>query len=93
MKAKLLTLLVLLTGCERSVYDDWTSARTAETADIADVNARNALAQVSSLKAKVVELEQQNEALRREVQDLERRNELIMESLSSFQRTYNSHTH
>ena len=41
--------LLALCACDRSVYSGWSSTKTAERADIADANARNALAKIAAL--------------------------------------------
>jgi hypothetical protein len=58
-----LAVLLALTGCDRSFYSDWSREKTAERADIADVNARNGLARIEELQGEVEDLRRQVETL------------------------------
>ena len=47
----------------RTFYSDWSRTRTAERADIADVNARNALAGIAELESQLSELKSEVDTL------------------------------
>ena len=55
--------VVSLGGCDSSVYSDWSRTKTAERADIAEVNARNALARISELEGEIADLKSQVDTL------------------------------
>ena len=52
-------VLIAIGGCNRSVYSDWSREKTAERADIADVNARNSLARIAELESEISSLKSQ----------------------------------
>ena len=62
---------IMLGGCNDSVYSGWSREKTAERADIADVNARNGLARIAELESEVGDLKNQVEALESKLQSEE----------------------
>lgn len=58
-----LALALILASCERAPYSDWSRTKTAEAADIADANARTALARVQELQSEAETMGQRIDAL------------------------------
>jgi hypothetical protein len=79
---------LLLGSCDGHTLGD-----TYNLADVANANARNALAAAERLGARADELEQKLQRLEREMQDRERMEDAISIDLRNFMDQYNRHTH
>ena len=59
VRAAVVGAFLILSACDRSPYADWSNKKTAERADVADVNARNALTQLVDARDRIESLERQ----------------------------------
>lgn len=98
--AVICALAVPLWGCERGPYADWSKAKAAEKADVADANARTALMRLEELSSRVESLESEKSALeddarsaQREAENARAEADAIRAELQAFRAEYENHRH